>query len=316
MNCSRSRPRSSIGIVLLLIAVSLPQAGLAADSQLPAARVTAWAGTVEYSNDRGSSWRPVEWRKYLLPGYRLRTGADGTATLQRLPDREQQQVGVNTVVEVEPEEIHLWSGELSAPRIERGSTTQALWARFQLHQRFMSTRRSHIDWHVPERAQLARTLKVDRHHPEVVWHHAGPGYGYRLVVGEQSFEIAPMAAPEFIRFSLPELPPGEYDARVSVLYGDEVVFEPRRSSKLIWSDRRETRAHQRQRKDLADDPASLAAWQLDNHYRVAAMDTLRDWHQQHPHSREIRPLLAVAYGELRLGQLQGQEREAWDRTAP
>ena len=78
----RMRWLAAVGAVLGMLwiaAAAQAEAGSAA-SRAPVAKVTEFTGSVDVSSD-GKKWRPLKRAKLLFAGYRVRTGANGAATV-------------------------------------------------------------------------------------------------------------------------------------------------------------------------------------------------------------------------------------------
>ncbi|MDA0273505.1 MAG: hypothetical protein O3C68_09680, partial [Proteobacteria bacterium] len=65
----------------------------------PVAKLVQIEGLVEYSRN-GDKWNPVLRTKYLFPGYRIRTGKDGSGTLISQESGMSQALGSNSEIEV------------------------------------------------------------------------------------------------------------------------------------------------------------------------------------------------------------------------
>ncbi len=293
-------------MVLLLIAAMASGAVVP-----PVVKVSHCVGRVEYSRD-GREWvRITRDFRYLAPGYRLRTGDDGSAEVTLLTDGGIRRLGPESIVEIMYGRLQLWVGTLSPPEQAAGSAIQALWNRLERSQRYLMVRR-----YAPTLQDFrpARRLRISTMYPDIVWENVYPEVGYRLTIGDRRFDIAPQPDAEFIRFTVPDLAPGEYRYNVAVVQFDEVQFEPAVPRTLIRASPREAAELEAVsaplREGPAADPALLAAVQADHGFLVAALDTLRAYFDNPDAQDGLRPLLAYVYAELGLTGLQQREARA------
>lgn len=299
------------------LAIPLLLAGGIAQAAAPVAKVKSYDGTVQYSKN-GHTWREVRRpNKYLLPGYTVRTGRRSSAEITVQSTGDTQKLGANTVVRVNDSGLELISGELSKPEVSGGSFFQALYNKFLRSQRYTTVRRGTKG--DPTKFKTARSLTVSETYPDIAWQNVGPGYSYRLEIDGKSYEVPVASTAEMIRFTLPKLSPGEHEYRVSVMENGEVVFTPRRPGKLVWLSDEENREYlaEEQRFKSGDeaDPIMLAAFQADHGFKVAALDTYRAFFKEYPDENEVRPMLAQAYAELGMADLQSKEAQTYQTLA-
>ncbi len=304
-------------MTMIAVAVPLVVASVSAGAAAPVAKVKSYDGTVQYSKN-GQTWREVRRpNKYLLPGYTVRTGRNSSAQVVVQSTGETHTLGSNTVVRVNDSGLELISGELSKPEVASGSFFQALYNKFLRSQRYTTVRRGTKG--DPTKFKTARSVTVSETYPDLAWQNVGPGYSYRLEIDGKTYDVPVASTAEMIRFTLPKLSPGEHEYRVSVMQNGEVVFTPRRPGKLVWLSEEENREYlaeeQRFRSGADADPIMLAAFQSDHGFKVAALDTYRAFFKEYPDENEVRPMLAEAYAELGMADLQSKEAQTYQTLA-
>lgn len=310
--CSSARGRLLRGcglVATLLLGLALSQAAAANG---PVARVTQVQGTVEMSRNQGD-WQAVARTTYLFPGQSLRTGEDGEAVLINQVSGEVFDLAGNTELAVGEERLETVAG--NDPQLQEADSDgvwESLRNRFASSQRYTTVRRNVTEGQEHPRVDTARSLTVAAPWPDLVWSNAGPEYSYRLKVDDRTFEVAPESTSEMIRFTLPELEPGDYDYQVELLLDGEVVQRPRRPSRLTWLDQEAVAGVQEKleaiRSDpVRDDPFVVADLFERQGLMVPALDTYRDYFQDNPDANAMRPFLIKAYHELRLLDLRRKE---------
>ncbi len=300
-------------MTMVALALPLTMVGLTAEAAAPVAKIKSYEGTVEYSKN-GKTWREVRRpNKYLLSGYTVRTAPGSTAEITVQASGDTQSMGANTVVRINDGGVELVSGELSQPEQVSGSFFQALYNKFLKSQRYTTVRRSTQG--DPTKFKTARTVTVSETYPDLAWQNVGPGYSYRLEIDGKTYDVPVASTAEMIRFTLPKMKPGTYEYTVSVMENGEVVFAPRRPSKLVWlsdAENREYLAQEARFKSGPDaDPIMLAAFQAEHGFKVAAVDTYREFFRKYPEENEVRPMLAQAYADLYMNNLQSKEAETY-----
>jgi hypothetical protein len=264
---------------------------------------------VEYSRD-GERWRPVSRAKYLFEGYQVRTGEDGGAVVINQVSGKARDLGANALIAIDAGGARVVRGELAEPQSAIGSFFQALYNKFAKAQRYTTVRRG---MERPEDFRTARSVTLAPQFPDLVWERVGPQYTYRLTIGDRVFEVPGNGQGDMVRFTVPELEPGEYDYKVELLLNGEVIAEPsaRRMPELVWLDEDaaaevNARLHTLQQ-DPVNDEIVYASYLEDQGLLVAAMDQYHTFFAQYPEEMELKPYLMKVYGDLRLESLRSRE---------
>ena len=114
--------------------------------RVPVAKITDFTGVVEVSSD-GAQWRLLKRAKLLFAGYRVRTGANGTATVVSANSDKQVQMAARSVVVVESNQLRVVSGRATTPPRDSGILAffDDLQHRFAARQRYTTVRRGSED---------------------------------------------------------------------------------------------------------------------------------------------------------------------------
>ena len=280
----------------------------------PVAKLVQVEGSVDYSRN-GQDWRPVSRTKYLFSGYQIKTGADGGGKLINQSNGMSQDLGPNSEILVEDDKIALVSGSLSEPKSESASIFEGLSTKFATAQRYTTVRRS---VHKPgesecdNKVRTIRDVTLSPSHPDLVWRNACPEYSYKLVIGDESFDIPAQSTSEMIRFTVSDVKPGKHSYRVEVLDKDGTVYIPRSDSTFTWVD---DKAEEKIMKEVASagDDAFVKSGILESkEMYVAAMDTYREYFSENPDDNDMRPMLIQSYQELKLSNLRESEARLYN----
>ena len=298
--------------VASLVLVFLGSVALA--NNVPLAKVTRAQGSVEFSR-HGESWREVVGTKYLFEGYRVRTGSSSSAEVIDRASGRARVLGANSIIAILDSAVALVSGELSAPGEARGDVWEALEEQFATaHEHTRVRRGPRRD--EPVKVATSGAITVSQTYPELVWENVGAGYGYRLVVDDDAFDVPIASSEEMIRFALPDLSPGDHTFMVQVMLEGEVIYTPRVKSTLRWLSAEENREYLRAEKELrvdSDDDAFVVAQFMEaRDFLVPAMDSYRSHFQSYREDNDMRPLLIKAYDDLMLFDLKHKEAIAYN----
>ncbi len=304
----------SMGVVVLLFSFVLGAASPAIAREAPVAKLVQVEGDVAYSRS-GDSWRPVRRTKYLFAGYQIKTGKDGSGKLINQETGLSQELGANTVVQVEENGVAVVEGSLSKPKEESVSIFESLANKFAKAQRYTTVRRSYTsgdEQACDNKVRTIRTVTLSNAHPDLVWRNACPEYSYRLVIDGKAVEIPAQSTSEMIRYTVAGLKPGEYTYHVEVLDKDGTVYIPRSKSTLVWISNAEEAKINKELAGIEDD-VFLETSVLESHNMyVAAMDAYRDYFQEYPDDHEMRPLLIQSYQDLKLDNLRENEARLYN----
>lgn len=86
-----------LGVMIASLLLGLSQATIAREP--PVAKLVQVEGQVEYTRN-GTRWNPVRRTKYLFPGYKIKTGKDGSGKLISQQTGKSQQLGSDSEIEV------------------------------------------------------------------------------------------------------------------------------------------------------------------------------------------------------------------------
>ncbi|MDG1112915.1 MAG: hypothetical protein P8N63_04000 [Pseudomonadales bacterium] len=259
-------------------------------------------GTVEYSRD-GEKWRPVTRAKYLFSGYHVRTGADGSGNFINQESGLAQSLSANVTAMVGDAGLDVSAGEVSDPFSSDAGLMDGLANKFASAQRYTTVRRAVKKPGEPEceaKVRLARNITVSEGYADLVWEKACPDNTFVVVLGEQAFEVPSSATGEHIRFQLPLPAAGEYDLRLDVKAGDEVVYTPRRPGKLKVLAAAEEALIKASLIAAGDDFFAQADVLEQHGLLVPAMDAYRAYFETYPDDIEMKPLFIANLSALRL----------------
>ncbi len=308
--------QTPITLVLLLSTLLVGYAGSAMGREPPVAKLVQVEGNVEYSRN-GDSWRAVRRTKYLFPGYQVRSGKDGRGKLINQKTGLSQDLGRNTLIEVQGDKITVIDGRLSKPEEESVSIWESLANKFAKAQRYTTVRRSYTDGEeaaCDNKVRTIRRITLSASYPDLVWRNACPEYSYRLVIGDQAIDIPAQSTAEMIRYKVEGLTPGEHNYHVEVLDNDGTVYIPRRDSTLVWIDDKAEREIRGQIDSSEGDLLLITSVLEENEMFVAAMDEYRAYFQDYPDDHELRPLLIESYQNLKLSDLRENEARLYNAS--
>jgi hypothetical protein len=291
--------------------VLLSCAGLALAAG-PVAKITQIEGGVEYSRD-GENWRVVTRNKYLFPGYRVRTAADGSAKVLNQDSGVTHDLGASTTIAVADDDIEVIAGSnFSEPEDAGGSFWQALVNKFSTTQRYTTVRRSVKRDCESVRIGTARDITLSPQFDELVWTNVGPEYAYRLTIDDEVVEVQPSSTGEMIRYEVDGLSPGKHSYQVEVVLDGEVEYTPRRPSELVWLSEAEEAEVLAELDAIRNDPVRNDAFVIADYLEsqnllVGAMDVYRDFFAEYPEENDMRPFLIKSYHDLKLLELKEKE---------
>ena len=131
-----------IGVMIASLLLGLSQTTIAREP--PVAKLVQVEGQVEYSRN-GKRWNQVRRTKYLFPGYKIKTGKNGSGKLISQQTGKSQQLGSDSEIEIMADSIALISGNLTEPKSESVSIFQSLMNKFAKAQRYTTVRRSQAE---------------------------------------------------------------------------------------------------------------------------------------------------------------------------
>ena len=279
----------------------------------PIAKLVQIEGQVEYSRN-GTRWNPVRRTKYLFSGYHLRTGKDGSGMLINQASGMSQELGSNSQIEIDGDEVIVIAGSLSEPQAEETSLFQSLMNKFAKAQRYTTVRRSVNSGEeaCDNKVRTIRSVTVSPSHSDLVWRNACPELSYKLVIdGGTPIDVPAQSTAEMIRYSVASSGVGEHTYRVEVYDGDG-IYVPAKESKfevLSESDEEKLFAVLEQ---IGDDIFLETNLLEEQGMYVAAMDAYRQYFQENPDDNDMRPLLIQSYQSLKLNNLRESEARLYN----
>ena len=279
----------------------------------PVAKLVQIEGEVEYSRN-GTKWNPVRRTKYLFSGYHLRTGKDGSGMLINQASGMSQELGSNSQIQIEGEEIIVIAGSLSEPQEEETSLFQSLMNKFAKAQRYTTVRRSVNSGEeaCDNKVRTIRSVTVSPSHSDLVWRNACPELSYKLVIdGGTPIDVPAQSTAEMIRYSVAGIGVGEHSYRVEVYDGDGIYVPAKESTFEVLSktDEKELFAVLEQ---IGDDIFLETNLLEEQGMYVAAMDAYRQYFQENPDDNDMRPLLIQSYQGLKLSNLRESEARLYN----
>lgn len=301
-----------IGVMIASLLLGLSQTTIAREP--PVAKLVQVEGQVEYTRN-GKRWNPVRRTKYLFPGYRIKTGKNGSGKLISQQTGKSQQLGSNSEIEVMADSIALISGNLTEPKSESVSIFQSLMNKFAKAQRYTTVRRSlsvSDDKVCDSKVRTIRKVTLSPSHPDLVWRNACPEFSYRLIIDGNTTQVSAQSTSEMIRYTISGVKPGEYSYRVEVIDNDGTVYIPRKDSTFTWISGKDDETMIAALDTLSDDVFMQTNYLEENGMYVAAMDAYRGYFQENPDDNDMRPLLIQSYNDLKLTNLKQSEARLYN----
>lgn len=282
----------------------------------PVAMLSQVKGTVEIS--KGKEWKAVTSNKFIFDGTKVRTGADGSATLINQTTNTSQNLGAGSEIEVTATAIKMVSGTLSEPQKAGDGVLASMSSRFEQAQRYTTVRRSVDKKDKDKKLNTAREITLSNTHPDMVWANMGEEFSYRLIIDNKGIDV-PASKGDMIRFKVTGLTPGTHKYRVEVVKDGVSVFSPKGDKTMVWLG---GTALEDLNKKLAEIKAStpgddfLVANLLDEKgMTVAAMDLYRKYFKENPGDIDMFPLLIKTYHDLVLTDLKKEAALEYNKNA-
>ncbi|MBF0187826.1 MAG: hypothetical protein HQL50_07860, partial [Magnetococcales bacterium] len=219
-----------------------------------------------------------------------------------------RKLGPSSEIKIDSEGATLISGKLSDPVKAFGNLMEGLQNRFSKTQRYTTIRRG-----ASRKRLTARKITLSQEFPDIVWENIGPGYSYRLIIGEKSIDISQREG-DVVRYTVSGLKPGIHPFGVEVRKDDQTVFEAS-MGKLTWlTNEKMARLQEGIRVLQTAVPGDdfLLAGLLEEHgLMVPAMDHYQKHFSNYPEDNDMRPMLVQAYGKLRLEKLRQLEAKRY-----
>ena len=146
----------------------------------------------------------------------------------------------------------------------------------------------------------------------LIWKNCGEEYSYRLTIGNNNYDV-PSSKDAVVRFSLPDVKPGEYEYGVTVLKDGEVIYKPKRTKTLIVlsDDKIKPLLNAKSLIDkMANGNLLILGMRLDQFdIGGAAYDAYERFFKAHPDENEMRPFIIRACHNLKLKELKMDQVE-------
>ncbi|MDM8552374.1 hypothetical protein QUF72_19975 [Desulfobacterales bacterium HSG2] len=263
-------------------------------------------GTVMYSPD-GERWKNVRRNRFLFEGWHVKTGSDGFCKLLNQETGMIESVESNTRVEIRTGGANVVRGTISEPK-PAANFMSLLKRKFAKVQKYSAVKRHHKERAETE-LKTVREITLSRDYPDLVWENPGPKYSYRLVVGEEVFDV-PGTRGDMIRFKLSRTNPGLSDYHVQVIRDGEVAYTPEEKGRIRWLSQSEMKSFREKAERIRQtDPDGflLGSFMDDHGFKIPAMDQYRKFLSQNPDANEMRPFLIKVLGDLKLETLKQAE---------
>jgi len=275
--------------------------------KVPLALLVEIKGKVEFSRD-GQSFQLIKTKdRFILDGYHIQTGADGSGTIIFLQQDNMCKIEPNSHIEI----INGYIKKVNGKFKDLPSSEKVLEDIDRLYLHAMKyTMSGKSGGKKKVRIKLPRSLSVCKDYPILVWDNCGSEYSYRLTVGSNTYDVS-ASKEKVVRFTLPDLKPGEYKFAVEVLKGGGVVYKPKRTKKLkILAD--DALADFIKTKETIDRIAKgnllLLGMRLEElDMNAAAYDVYSQYFNAHPDDNEMRPFFIRACHSLKLKDMKMEQ---------
>lgn len=289
-----------------------------AAARAPVAKVTAFTGNVEFSTD-GQRWRPLKRAKLLFAGYRVRTGANSTASVVG-QGSDAYDLAPRAVVAVEGRALRVLSGQATRPQVETGLSAffGDLTRRFVSRQRYTTVRRNVTDaWQVLTPDHVSASAD----YPTLVWQNGGDGVRYRVHVGSTVIDVpAANAGAAYVSHDLGGIAAGTHPLRIEVLDATGAVrYVDPNGGELVWIGTAESAAIKARHEAMLEDPTQtdedIAEFLSGHGLLVPAMDHCRDYLVDSPEDEAMSLAYLKLLKELRLDALHAKQVAAMAQVA-
>ena len=289
-----------------------------AAARAPVAKVTSFTGNVEFSTD-GQRWRPLKRARLLFAGYRVRTGANSTASVVG-QGNDAYDLAPRSVVVVEGRVLRVLAGQGTRPQQETGLAAffGDVTRRFVSRQRYTTVRRNVIDsWQVLTPDHVSASADF----PTLVWQNGGEGVRYRVHVGSTVFDVpAANAGAAYVSHELSGIAAGTHPLRIEVLDAAGTVrYVDPNGGELVWLGATESAVIKARHEAMLADPTQtdddIAEFLSEQGLLVLAMYHCRDYLQDNPEDEAMSLAYLKVLKELRLDALHAKQVAAMAQVA-
>ena len=226
-----------------------------------------------------------------------------------------QELGSNSQIQIEGDEVIVIAGSLSEPQEEETSLFQSLLNKFAKAQRYTTVRRgvSFADEVCDNKVRTIRSVTVSPGHSDLVWRNACPEFSYKLVIDNANpIDVPAQSTSEMIRYNVASSGVGEHTYRVEVFDKDGTVYIPKADSKFQVMSADKENELVAVLEQIGDDIFLETNLLEEQGMYVAAMDAYREYFQQNPDDNDMRPLLIQSYQVLKLSNLRESEARLYN----
>ncbi len=309
-------------IVKLITIVSIlffTTGSLYADLRDPVAVLFQVKGNVEYSKD-GKKWKKVRRNKFLFAGYKVRSLENSSGKITVKTTGNNLVLGPNTVLEVTANDLNIVTGNLD--KTEQSSRLiSGLVKKFSKSQSYTTVRRS---VNSSKGLDAVRSVVVSSEHPYLVWDNLDKNVTYKLMIGDETFEVEPGNG-DVVRAKITPFS-GTKEFKITAVKNNKVVAElqPYRSRgdmkphTVSWLETEDQQELNKISTDLAaeygEDTFILGTYFEKVDMWVAAMDQYRKYLQDNPDDIEMTPYLFRVYKKLKLDSVYRKELNDWTQA--
>jgi len=286
-------------LVVLLACLSIAGNGFAVNQKVPLALLVDLKGSASVSAD-GLQYKPITSGLFLLDGSHVKTGADGSGVIIFLQQDNMIKIESNSHIEILNGYIKKVSGSFK----DMASSENVL---KDIDQEYLKSMKSTFcrktSKKMKVKVSLPRSMTVSKDYPLLIWSNCGEEYTYQLTVGNNTYDV-PASKDKVVRFTLPELNPGEYQYGVKVLKDGDIIYKPKRAKTLtVLAD--DAIADLKKSKAVIDRLANgnlvLLGMRLSQFkLNAAAFDAYDRYFQANPEENPMRPFFIQACHDLKL----------------
>ena len=290
--------------------MAIPGIVFSSPTKVPLALLINIDGDVSISKD-GHKFFPVNTKeRFILDGHHIQTGANGKGTIVFLQQDNMCEIQPDSHIEILNGYIKKVTGKFkdleSSEKVLEDIDREYLQAMKYTICRKSSRKKDKID------VKLPKSTSICKEFPLLIWENCGEEYSYRLTIGNNKYDV-PASKGNVVRFSLPDVKPGEYEYGVEVLKDGEIIYKPKRTKtlKVLSGDSIKSLLTA---KGLIDKKVQgnllLLGMRLEqNDIGGAAYDAYERYFNDHPGENEMRPFMIRACHNLKLKDLKMDQVE-------
>jgi hypothetical protein len=290
--------------------MSIPGLVLASPSKVPLALIINIEGDVSISKD-GHKFFPINTKeRFILDGFHIQTGANGKGVILFLQQENMCEIQPDSHIEIINGYIKKVTGKFndleSSQKVLEDIDREFLHAMKYTICRKSKRKKEKVS------VKLPKSISICKAYPLLIWKNCGEEYSYRLTIGNNNYDV-PSSKDAVVRFSLPDVKPGEYEYGVTVLKDGEVIYKPKRTKTLIVlsDDKIKPLLNAKSLIDkMANGNLLILGMRLDQFdIGGAAYDAYERFFKAHPDENEMRPFIIRACHNLKLKELKMDQVE-------